>query len=41
MSHTKTLTLEPADTSRLANLCGQFDQHLTQIEARLGIEIYK
>jgi phosphate starvation-inducible PhoH-like protein len=32
--------LEPADTERLANLCGQFDQHLKQIEDRLGVEIF-
>jgi phosphate starvation-inducible PhoH-like protein len=40
MSNTQTLVLEPAETARLANLCGQFDQHLAQIEARLGIEIF-
>ncbi len=33
------LTLEPADNLRLANLCGQFDEHLRQIESRLGVEI--
>jgi len=33
------LVLEPADNSRLANLCGQFDEHLRQIERRLNIEI--
>ncbi len=33
------LILEPADNSRLANLCGQFDEHLRQIERRLGVEI--
>ena len=32
-------TLEPADNQRLANLCGQFDEHLRQIERRLGVEI--
>ena len=32
-------TLEPADNQRLANLCGQFDQHLRQLEQRLGVEI--
>lgn len=37
---TRTLLLEPDDTSRLANLCGQFDQHLQQIEQRLGVEIF-
>jgi phosphate starvation-inducible PhoH-like protein len=34
------MELEPADTSRLANLCGQFDAHLKQIEKRLGVTIY-
>jgi phosphate starvation-inducible PhoH-like protein len=34
-----TLELEPADTLRLANLCGQFDEHIKQIEARLGVDI--
>jgi len=33
------LTLEPADKDRLANLCGAFDQHLRQIENRLGIKL--
>ncbi|MES9906710.1 MAG: PhoH family protein [Sedimenticola sp.] len=32
-------TLEPEDNHRLANLCGQLDEHLRQIERRLGIEI--
>ncbi|TAN07034.1 MAG: PhoH family protein [Rhodanobacteraceae bacterium] len=32
-------TLEPDDTQRLANLCGPFDQHLRQIELRLGVQI--
>jgi phosphate starvation-inducible PhoH-like protein len=36
MSEALTFELEPADTSRLANLCGQFDAHLHQIEKRLG-----
>lgn len=31
--------LEPDDNERLANLCGQFDDHLRQIESRLGVEI--
>jgi len=35
----RDIVLEPADNSRLANLCGQFDQHLRQIEARLNVEI--
>ena len=40
---TKTLhhdfALEPADGERLANLAGPFDEHLRQIELRLGVEI--
>ena len=32
-------TLIPADSDRLANLCGQFNDHLRMIEARLKIEI--
>ena len=34
-----TLTLEPADNRRLASLCGQFDEHLRQLERRLHLEI--
>lgn len=33
------LVLEPADNGRLANLCGQFDEHLRQIERRLNVDI--
>ncbi len=33
------LSLAPEDNARLANLCGQFDQHLRQIEQRLDVEI--
>jgi len=33
------VTLEPADNERLANLCGQFDEHLRQVEGRLGVEV--
>jgi phosphate starvation-inducible PhoH-like protein len=40
MSQRLTLELEPADTLRLANLCGQFDEHLKQIEGRLGVELF-
>ena len=35
----RDVILEPADNRRLANLCGQFDEHLRQIENRLDIEI--
>jgi phosphate starvation-inducible PhoH-like protein len=34
-----TLTLEPEDNERLANLCGPFDEHLREIELRLGITV--
>lgn len=33
------LLLEPVDNQRLANLCGPMDEHLRQLERRLGIEI--
>lgn len=36
---TVDLELLPENNERLANLCGQLDQHLRQIERRLGIEI--
>lgn len=35
-----SLILEPDDSRRLANLCGQFGQHLRQIEQRLNIGIH-
>jgi phosphate starvation-inducible protein PhoH and related proteins len=35
----RDLVLEPADNQRLANLCGQFDEHLKLIEGRLGVSI--
>jgi phosphate starvation-inducible PhoH-like protein len=39
-SHLETVDLElTEDNVRLANLCGQLDEHLRQIERRLGIEI--
>ncbi len=33
------LLLEPVDNERLANLCGQFDEHLRLIERRLGVAL--
>jgi phosphate starvation-inducible PhoH-like protein len=36
---TVDLLLEPVDNRRLANLCGQFDEHLRLLECRLGVEI--
>ena len=38
-AHSVELALEPADNERLAELCGQFDAHLRQLEQRLGVEI--
>lgn len=38
-SSTQVLTLEPNDVRALASLCGQFDEHLRQIEQRLSIKI--
>ena len=35
----RDFALEPADGERLANLAGPFDEHLRQIELRLGVEI--
>lgn len=37
--HSVTILLKPEDNQRLANLCGQFDEHLRQLERRLGVEI--
>ena len=35
----RDFTLNPQDNARLANLCGPFDEHLRQIELRLGVEV--
>lgn len=35
----QALTLKPNDSQALANLCGQFDEHLRQVEQRLAVEI--
>jgi phosphate starvation-inducible PhoH-like protein len=37
--HQRDFHLDPEDNARLANLCGPFDEHLRQIELRLGVEI--
>ena len=37
--YTLALHLEPEDNQRLTNLCGQFDQHLRQIEKHFDTEI--
>jgi len=39
VNETEDLLLEPVDNQALANLCGQFDEHLRQIERRLGVHI--
>ena len=35
----RDFTLDPDNLEQLANLCGPFDEHLRQIELRLGVEI--
>lgn len=37
----RTLTLEPEDARRLANLCGSLNQHIKQIEQRLNVQIHQ
>ncbi|MGI9277601.1 MAG: PhoH family protein [Endozoicomonas sp.] len=37
--NTCQFSLEPDDARRFAELCGQFNQHLKQIEERLGVNI--
>ena len=37
---TQSLSLTPEDNLRLANLCGELDEHIKLIENRLGIEIH-
>ena len=39
MKQTIEINLTPADNHRLANLCGQRDEHLRQIEQRLAVDI--
>jgi phosphate starvation-inducible PhoH-like protein len=39
LSVTRDLVLAPADNLRLVELCGPLDQHLHQIEVRLGVEV--
>ena len=36
---TRDVLLAPADNIRLVELCGPLDEHLRQIEARLGVEL--
>lgn len=39
MTPKQVLSLEPNQSQALASLCGQFDEHLRQIEQRLSVEI--
>lgn len=39
MSVTTSINLEPANNLRLANLCGPMNEHVREIEKRLGVEI--
>lgn len=39
-NHSTSFFLEPDDTARLANLCGQFDNHIEQIADAYGLQIY-
>jgi phosphate starvation-inducible PhoH-like protein len=39
LSCSTEIILEPIDNQRLANLCGPMDEHLRQIERRIGVEI--
>jgi len=39
VSTTRDLKLAPADNMRLVELCGPLDEHLRQIESRLGVEV--
>ncbi|MCG8325671.1 MAG: PhoH family protein [Thiotrichales bacterium] len=38
--HQVELVLSPIDNERLANLCGPLDEHLRQVEKRIGVEIH-
>jgi phosphate starvation-inducible PhoH-like protein len=36
---TRDFSLDPPDAERLSSLCGPFDEHLRQVELRLGVEL--
>lgn len=38
-AHGIQFSVQPPDSERLSRLCGQFDEHLRQIEGTLGVEI--
>ena len=37
----RDLTLDPPDNARLAALCGPLDEHLHQVESRLGVSVHR
>jgi phosphate starvation-inducible PhoH-like protein len=37
----RDLTLDPPDNERLAALCGPLDEHLHQVEERLGVSVHR
>lgn len=37
--YSESFSLKPEDNSRLSNLCGQYNEHLSQIESRLNVSI--
>ncbi len=39
MPISQTLTLSPENNEQLANFCGPFDEHVREIERRVGVEI--
>jgi len=39
VSRSVEFELAPADNARLANLCGEFDRHIKEVERRLGVAI--
>ena len=41
MSDTANISFEPVDNTRLANLCGAFDENLRQIATALEVNIVR
>ena len=39
LSNVISFELEPEDNERLANLCGQFNEHIKQVEAYFDVDI--
>lgn len=40
LNNTVKITLQPEDNERLANLCGQYNENIKQIEKYLGVKIH-